>query len=217
MPILTGKANYRQWAMEIEATAQLGGFWGAYTGNNNPIDDSATQKDATAQREMKATGLIKKTVSPVIALELSGEIAADTDEKGVSTKRKVKNSKELLEYLQSTYEKKDAVSSLLDYRLLLRATLVDDGSLETQLNDLFDLRSRCALHGLKLEDYQFAAIILISLPDTFSHIADNLLASGKIEDLKVEEVRAKIIETDIREFTNLLIVPKSARLAPIDT
>ncbi|KAF9649163.1 hypothetical protein BDM02DRAFT_1973233 [Thelephora ganbajun] len=193
MPILTGKANYRLWAMELEATSQLGGFWGAYIGKNNPIEETAAQKDAVAQREMKAMGFIKKTVSPIIALEIHAEVFPDPTSTDTDRKRKPESAKEIFDYLATQYEKKDAISSLLDYRQLLRATLTDDGTLEAQLGNLYDLRSRCSLHGLKLEDYQFAAIILISLPETYSHIANNLLASDKIEDLTVEGVRAKIV------------------------
>ena len=78
MPILTGKANFRQWSMEIEVTARLGGFWGAYAGDNNARDQSAAQLDAVAQSEMKAMGLIRKTVTPIIALEIHDEIIADS-------------------------------------------------------------------------------------------------------------------------------------------
>ena len=190
--------NYQQWAWSVEGTAKLGLFWSAYDGTNVPVDaNNATQKEACDQREMKALGLIMKTINPVIALELQSMSDVSVTQGTPATKCRP-NAKEIWDHLQSNYQKSDAVSSLYDYRQLHRTTLIDDGTLEAQVNHLFQLRSRCALNGLKLEDYQFAATILIALPESYSHIADSLLANGKIEDLKVDTVRAKILETEVR-------------------
>ena len=194
--ILSGKANYQQWAWSVEGTAKLGLFWSAYDGTNTPADpNNPTQKEACDQREMKALGLIMKTVNPVIALELQS--MPDITSTTATTPRRP-NAKEIWDNLKSKHQKSDAVTSLYDYRQLHRTTLIDDGTLEAQINHLFQLRSRCALNGLKLDDYQFAATILIALPNSYSQIADSLLANGKIEDLKVETVRAKILETEVR-------------------
>lgn len=146
---------------------------------------------------MKALGLIMKTVDPVIALKLQSQ-PDKVDSKTTPSMKRRPNANEIWEHLKSHYQKSDAVSSLYDYRQLHRTTLLDDGTLETQINQLIHLRSRCALNGLKLEDYQFAATILIALPESYSQIADSLLANGKIEDLTVEQVRAKILETEVR-------------------
>ena len=108
------------------------------------------------------------------------------------------DAKEIWEHPQSHHQKNDAVSSLYDYRQLHRTTLVDDGTLEAQIDRLIQLRSRCTLNGLELDDSWFAATILIALPESYSHITDSLLANGKIEDLTVEGVRAKILETEVR-------------------
>jgi hypothetical protein len=175
----------------------MGGFWGTYLGNNNTQDQSAAQFNTVTQCEMKAMGLIWKTVTPIIALEIHGDIIPNTTT-SPPTMRKVANTKELLMYLTDKYQKKDAVLSLLKYCQLLCATLVNNGTLEAQLNNLIDLCSHCALHLLKLNDFQFTTIILISLPKSYSHITDSLLAHGKIKDLKVKEVHTKITETKIR-------------------
>ena len=193
--ILQGCSNYQKWAWSIEGTAQLGTFWSAYDGTNKALDDTPEKLEAAANRETKALGLIKKTVDPIVALEIQSLTIADTTATGGS---RPPNAKEVWDHLKKLYQKSDGVSALLDYRLLHHTVLNDDGTLEAQLNNLAQLRSRCTLNGLSVKDYEFAAIILISLPDSYSHIAESLLASTKIEDLKVEEVCAKILETEIR-------------------
>jgi len=201
--ILTGKSNYQRWTWSVEGTARMGLFWSAYDGTNTPADTTAAQQEACTQREMKALGLIMKTVDSNIALEIQSmpdatDSVLDAKNNTTTTTKRRPNTKEIWDHLKSRYQKVDPVSSLYDYRQLLRAVLIDDGTLEAQLNQLIQIRSRCALNGLKLEDHQFAAIILISLPETYSHIADSLLATSKIEDLTVEGVQAKILETEVR-------------------
>ena len=107
------------------------------------------------------------------------------------------NANEIWEHLKSCYQKSDAVSSLYNYHQLHCTMLLDNGTLEIQINQLIHLHSCCALNGLKLKDYQFVATILIALPKSYSQIANSLLANGKIEDLMAEQVRVKILETKV--------------------
>ena len=74
VPILNGTTNYADWAMEVESTAQLGKFWRAITGKNDPVDTSATAIENTANRTEAALSLIKRTVIKMIALELSQQL-----------------------------------------------------------------------------------------------------------------------------------------------
>jgi hypothetical protein len=135
--------------MEIEATARLGGFWGAYTGDKNARDQPAAQLDAVAQREMKAMGLIRKTVTLIIALEIHDDIIADST-KSPPTLRKATNTKELLEYLTDKYQK-DAIWSLLQRsrisgpRCYLRVCGLDGSTL---LLGVTGCRRRLSLHPL---------------------------------------------------------------------
>ena len=195
--ILTGKSNYQKWAWNIGGTARLGLFWAALEGTNTPIDTTAAQKEVCNQREMKALGLIMKSVDPIIALELQSMPDVSVTSGTTGTTRRP-NANEIWNHLKSQYQKTDAISSLYDYRQLHQTALIDDGTLETQINNLIQLRSRCALNGFRLDDFQFAATLLIALPESYSHIADSLLTNGKIEDLSVEAVRAKILETEVR-------------------
>jgi len=74
----------------------------------------------------------------------------------------------------------------------------NDGNLEAQLNTLESMRSKCALNAIKLENWQYAALLLIHLPESYRHISDSFLTTGKIDQLDTAAVTAKIIETEIR-------------------
>ena len=204
MIILNGRSNYREWAANVKATAMIGGFWNAILDKNDTdTDASADIKDKIAQREMKASGLILKTVNQVILLELDALTSTTADPNSNETTTDTQSvadpsASAMWVHLKSTYEKKDGVASLLDFKLLFRADLVDDGTLGDQLNRLWELRARCATNELELKDWVFAVLTLVALPSSYSHIPDSLLASGDIKDLKAETVRAKVMETEIR-------------------
>ena len=69
---LTNQSNYADWALEVEATARLGGFWKAYQGLNKTTSTTsdATETDRVETYEEKAVGLLLKTVSPNLHVEL---------------------------------------------------------------------------------------------------------------------------------------------------
>ena len=108
--ILAGKSNYQRWAWSVEGTARLGLFWSAFDGTNTPLDTSAAQKESSSQREMKALGLIMKTVDPVIALELQSMPSISDNQTPATTRRPT--AKEIWEHLQTRYQKSDSTSSL---------------------------------------------------------------------------------------------------------
>ena len=104
-------------------------------------------------RELKAKGLLKSTVSDIISQELyDKETTLDTAQK-------------MLDHLKGKYEKQGAIASLLDFTQLFEWRFIDDGGLEGQLSRFYDIQSRCAVTGLKLEDYTFALMILTKLPE----------------------------------------------------
>jgi transposase InsO family protein len=213
--VLLGRINYKKWARELVSTAMLGGYSTALLGTNELPTEITDSKEITAfnlrdqlrLREEKAHGLIQRSVSEPIAqelLELSVSKYKTVLGLGEDTKKSVPADDDafmahhFLQYLKAKYEKKDAVSAILDWRQLNRAILVDDGALEKQLDHLYELRSRCTLHGLKIEDYQFAANILASLPDSYQSLLDSLLAITSIESLSLDTVRSKILEQEVR-------------------
>ncbi|KAF9648212.1 hypothetical protein BDM02DRAFT_3115680 [Thelephora ganbajun] len=192
IPLLTGQSNYREWSLEVKSTAQLGGFWKAILGTNNTTSTESSEIDKFDQREEKAIGLIAKTVSSTLKVELSEYQVTDTNATGG---KRDPTAKEMWEYLQSKFEKKSEVSAIIDLGLLTQTKLIDDGTLENQLNTMQDVRSRCALNEIKFEDWQYAALILLALPETYKHITDSFLATDSVKDLNPSDVRAKAQDT----------------------
>jgi len=188
---LTNQTNYADWALEVEATARLGNFWKAYHGENKTTSATpdATKTNRVKTCEEKAIGLILKTVSPNLRVKLKALPAP--------TVKTTPVSQHYWEHLKGKFEKQDGVSSLLNFATLVETKLVDDGTLEAQLNVLESTRSRCALNKIKLEDWQYAALLLLHLPESYKHISDSFLTTGAIDKLDPATVTAKIIETEI--------------------
>ena len=195
VPILTGQANYREWALEIKAAARFANIWKAIQGTDQAISTDKADVATLEAREEKAIGLITHTVS--------SHLKADLDEyqvpsKGSSTTKDATAS-EIWDYLKTRFEKKDSVSTIIDYGRLTRAKLVDDGSLKEQLNALQELRSRCSLNDFKYEDWQFATLILLALPDSYENIKEHFLTTASPKTLKPDEIRARILEKQSRK------------------
>ena len=195
IPILAGQLNYRAWSLEVEAVAMLGGFWGAFDNTNNAArsNTNATIKDRGNEREMKAKGLILKTVSHHLREQLKSHTFMD------SASPPVKISEPLTQhywtYLEKAYKKKDGVSALLDFQLLLKAAFVDDGTLEAQLNKFTELRTNAANSGFALSDWQFASMMLIALPQSYTHIRDSFLTTADVTALNPTSICSRILET----------------------
>ena len=68
IPVLTGSTNYRAWWIKVDSYADLHGFSAAYKGTNTPADQAnPTSVETAGLRELKAKGLLKSTVSDIIA------------------------------------------------------------------------------------------------------------------------------------------------------
>jgi len=194
IPILMNQSNYRDWALDVSATARLGGYWKAFLSTNTTSSTDAAELDRIEQREEKAMGLILKTSSNNLRIELSDY--APTPAMGAGP---VAHTAQLYwDYLKAKFEKQDGVSALLNFSSLVKTELVDNGNLEAQLNTLESMRSKCALNAIKLENWQYAALLLIHLPESYRHISDSFLTTGKIDQLDTAAVTAKIIKTEIR-------------------
>ena len=202
VPVLTGHSNYREWALDVKATARIGGLYKSLLGTDKAI--TTEPKDvgiaALETREEKAIGLITKTISAVLKVELDEYQVLQTTTSGTTTTTALGDptANNLWAYLKNKFEKVDGVSAIIDFGSLTRARLVDDGTLEAQLNILQDLRSRCALNDFKYEDWQFAALLLLALPESYSHIKDSFLTTSTPKTLKPDDIRARILETENR-------------------
>ena len=63
-------------------------------------------------------------------------------------------AKQLWTYLESKYSKKEGITSFYEFGALFRCNLVDDGTLEQQINKMSDMRSICAMNEFELKDWQ---------------------------------------------------------------
>jgi len=69
-------------------------------------------------------------------------------------------------HLITKFGKKAGLTPLLDYKALVRFDFIDDGTLEAQFNKLLDTRSICSLNDFIMEDWQFASLTLLTLPNS---------------------------------------------------
>ena len=198
VPLLTGQANYREWALEIKAAARFSNVWKALQGTDKAISSDAADVAALDVREEKAIGLIARTVSSHLKIELDELRIPDTTSSVAGTTREA-NANEIWDYLKGKFEKKDGVSAIIDWGYLTRTKLVDDGTLKEQLNSLQELRSRCALNGFRYDDWQFTALLLLALPDSYENIKEHFLTTDDPKKLKPEDIRARILERQNRK------------------
>ena len=191
--VLTGNENYHLWAPGVQGVAMCGVFWSALKGTNDPrVGSSDAREQRSIQREMQALCLITRTVNPAIALEI--QLMPDVTETNSTTRRP--NAKEIWDHLKSRYEKSDTRTSLRYFEQLVRTKLVDDGTLEAQLNKFSELRIRCIVNDFKFLDFQFASILLTSLPESYSHLPECLLANRGVQDLTCSGVQEAILQTE---------------------
>ena len=143
VPVLTGQANYREWALEIKAAARFANVWNAILGKDKAISTDAADVASFNAREEKAIGLITKSVSSSLKIELNKLQKAEstTSTSATTTTYRDFNANELWDHLKTKFEKKDGVSAIIDWGRLTSTKLLDDGTLEDQLNALQDLQS----------------------------------------------------------------------------
>ena len=70
VPLLTGQSNYREWAIEVKSAAQLANIYKALAGTDKEASSDAADILAFQNREEKAIGLIFRTVSTRVQLEI---------------------------------------------------------------------------------------------------------------------------------------------------
>ena len=138
IPKLEGESNYQAWAIKVEATAQCGGFWGPFIGDNSPSSTAdAAETDRLKMREMKACGLILNTVSSTLQLEL----------KNLKVGGVVANAQQRWQHLKDKFEKATGLLPGLQFNQLVKSYFVDDGTIEQQFNKHIEIRAQCALNG----------------------------------------------------------------------
>ena len=193
--------NFRRAASASKQPATFANVWKAILGEDAAVTTDAADVASHNAREEKAIGLTTKSVSSSLKIELNELHKTETSGTGTSATTVTRdfNANELWDYLKAKFEKKDGVSAIIDWGRLTSTKLLDDGTLEDQLNALQDLRSRCALNDFKYEDWQFAGLILLALPESYENIKEYFLTTPSPKNLKPDEIRARILEKQNRK------------------
>ena len=196
-PVLQGQQNYADWSAEIQSTAMLGGFWPAFIGENTAAAGADSNEiDRVKQREWKARGLILKTSSTVLRNELMQ--LQTTTGTGTATVKTDYTGQELWDHLRTKFQMQSGISTALDVQQMITFQFIDDGTLEAQLNRHQEIRARCALNKFNLEDGMYATYVLLALPESYQAVKDSFFATNNLTTIKLADVRARIIETEIR-------------------
>ena len=207
IPILTGQVNYAEWSTAVENLALLGDCWDQITGEDEPLNESIAEKAKFRSRYNKAKGLIGSTISTPIDSELR-ELppitatrvkvkAKDSQAKETEDYQHEQNPHKKWEFLRAKYQKKDGISAIINWGRLVKTKFVNDGNVHQQLNDMMELRNKCHLHKFTFKDWQFAALILLALPDSLAHIKDHFLTTtASAEGLSPDTVCAKVIKCE---------------------
>src|SRR5579872_4291774 len=101
-----------------------------------------------------------------------------------------------LDFLKREYATPLMSDAMTEWKLLNQADLVDNGTLEVQIDKLIEIRACCAKRNLKLDEYTFCFTVLSSLPDSYTLIKDLLLDNTAPGDLNIDLVRSKVIKKD---------------------
>ena len=172
-PVLQGQQNYTDWAVEVESTAMLGGFWPVFIEvNTTTTNADAAELDKITQREWKACGLSIKTSSSVLRIKL----------KALQTGSPAKDysAQQLWEHLHTKYQIQLGISTALDMQQLISFAFIDNGTLEAQLNQHQELRARCTLNKFTFEDGMYTTYVLLALPESYQAVKDSFFATNVI-------------------------------------
>ena len=116
VPILPRQSNYAAWSLETQGVAMLGGFWDAFTGENDtilqdPAIDAATKRACNIV-EQKAHGLIIKTISQVLRQEIHDyKVVTTAATSNTAAVTRTAKAKDLWKYLESKFKVKDVGKS----------------------------------------------------------------------------------------------------------
>ena len=90
------------------------------------------------------------------------------------------------------------ISTALDVQRLITFQFIDNRMLEAQLNRHQEIRARCTLNKFTFEDGVYATYVLLALPESYQAVKDSFFATNDLTTIKPADVRARIIETEIR-------------------
>ena len=142
-------------------------------GEDTAVSESAEHKHDLKKHAHRVCGMITGSVSESLLVELD-ELKGDkmtettgTGEDQVTTTYFAEpTAEQLWNYLKGRFQKKDGTSAILDFQQMVSTRFHGDNTLENQLSAIQVLRSRCALNDFDLTNWQYATILLLTLPST---------------------------------------------------
>ena len=113
---------------------------------------------------------------------------------------------QLWEHLKGRFQKKDGTSAILDFQQMVSTRFHNDDTLESQLAAMQVLHSRCTLNDFDLTDWQYATIVLLTLPSTptYKAIKDYYLNNVEPKKLSPNTIRAWVPEPLYSSAPNVL-------------
>ena len=108
------------------------------------------------------------------------------------------NAEELWAHLRTKFQMQSGISTALDVQRLITFQFIDNRMLEAQLNRHQEIRARCTLNKFTFEDGVYATYVLLALPESYQAVKDSFFATNDLTTIKPADVRARIIETEIR-------------------
>lgn len=98
--------------------------------------------------------------------------------------------------MQQYHQKASYSSKIFLLKRLFRTILVENGNMEDHISEILDLVNKLAALGKTMKDNLIAAILLSSLPDSYSVLITGL--ESRKEDLTLELVKGKLIDEYMR-------------------
>jgi len=193
---LEGNTNYRRWALVVKGTLVVMGLWYAVIKPKPSPQTGAvavpggTTTGTLNQKEIEDWDEANDSAAAVISMSC-GETA-------VNLLNQSWTAKNMWDTLHTAYSKVSAMEAFVDLRNLYRAQLDVTTPLLTQINLLTNTRDRIIAAGLSISSQNFALILLLALPDTWSHLSSAILAMTDLTKLDPGVVRARILDEETR-------------------
>ena len=165
-------SNYATWKLKIELLLIKDDLWSVVVDEPvNPVPVDFAKKDGQAR------AIIGLSVDDNQFVHLRGFTTA----------------KAYWDRLKAVHTKSSFTAKVITLKNLCRKTLTEDGDMEDHLQEIFNLIDKLSSLGEELKPNLTIALILCSLPDSYTSLI-NSLEARKEEDLTIDIVREKLLE-----------------------
>ena len=165
-------SNYATWKLKIELLLIKDDLWSVVIDEPvNPVPADFSKKDGQARA--------------VIGLSV--------DDNQFVHLRGLTTAKAYWDRLKAVHTKSSFTAKVITLKNLCRKTLTENGGMEDHLQEIFNLIDKLSSLGEELKPNLTIALILCSLPDSYTSLI-NSLEARKEEDLTIDIVREKLLE-----------------------